>query len=1049
MSERRALGFSLCLVALSASCGGSSPPPPSAAEGSKPAPQGGASAASASGASGASDAKRAAGDKAGKGGGAAGKNVARDGDLITMVTPSMLLPDLAGERGVVALEDGHRRVLVDRMRLIAHEDGSLERAAELLPIGNVSAISIPTRLGGGYVFHATAGGGTQLWRSATWLGKLKPLVQLSQVASEVIPGFDRLYVRTTSNNRLAAIDPQTGESMSLAPLPPAAAYGVLAFADGWRAVVDTDLRGPLATFDAGTTWRPIGIRERVSAIPIVGGDPTIIVAGGQYRVDARGGVTYRSDASRESREAGAPRDEELPARPAGPFGKRPLRAAVEDGWPDSETTAVVARGGSLARVSLIDGAVVASVEGAYPERQSSCHAVRLGQGFGFICGERDGGTSIYAFAKPLAMKQVLRFKRPRFVASSGNGALVVRGVCSDDQAVLADTRAYCILGKDGKAREIRVKGEQLGFERVVALADGRVAVLVPPRAGSSGQLTILDGAAMSSVLLHLPAEPRGAQRELKRGMWLEGFEEREPGVLGGWVEAGGPIVGVRVALDGKVTAGEVRHDAGGAVFAGRFGLSVGEGGRAAESTDGGLTWELFDLPERDDDETSSGTRGCSPVGCAIKGWIRVGWGKLRSPDDLDPAPSPASLYAPLRVPATLAFDCDVVGAVTPPITAKAPAPAAPSPPTVRRRGDPTPLWLPFRNTPAPALQKDEVGLDNGAPYDVVSMRAYAWGRKGADWSRAGRWLVRFDDRFDPGGGVRASSASASPWSDEASAADAMGLTSYGLQWGAYLDPSGRSALAHACRGSGCALYSVSDGQPILPLRDPAGRTGSFFRPFPNGAVRVGETWFFVSQGPSYDSVAIWRSDLGVSRQLATFFRPTQARYSAPEPPRLVRRALGGGVGVLVSSAPEPGDRHGNYYVLPMNPDTGDLGEAIKLARKDLGGSVPDRCAPGQDGWLLDTTLESTPSLDLASGYASIDSVELRLRLDPGHACVEAMAARIDGTFTKSGATGPGPAPAPPTSAREVEAPSVPLSATERGSGRRWVFRCAKRGALTP
>ena len=62
--------------------------------------------------------------------------------------------------------------------------------------------------------------------------------------------------------------------------------------------------------------------------------------------------------------------------------------------------------------------------------------MRLGAGFGFVCGEREGGTSIYAFEAPLAMRAVMRFKRPRFVSSSGNGALVIRGTCSDDAAVL-------------------------------------------------------------------------------------------------------------------------------------------------------------------------------------------------------------------------------------------------------------------------------------------------------------------------------------------------------------------------------------------------------------------------------------------------------------------------------------------------------------------------------------------------------------------------------------------------------------------------------------
>ena len=54
--------------------------------------------------------------------------------------------------------------------------------------------------------------------------------------------------------------------MPLGPLPSASSYGLLAFADGWRAVVDTDMRGPLATFDAGATWRSLPVRERVQAV---------------------------------------------------------------------------------------------------------------------------------------------------------------------------------------------------------------------------------------------------------------------------------------------------------------------------------------------------------------------------------------------------------------------------------------------------------------------------------------------------------------------------------------------------------------------------------------------------------------------------------------------------------------------------------------------------------------------------------------------------------------------------------------------------------------
>jgi len=53
---------------------------------------------------------------------------------------------------------------------------------------------------------------------------------------------------------------------------------------------------------------------------------------------------------------------------------------------------------------------------------------------------------------------------------------------------------------------------------------------------------------------------------------------------------------------------------------------------------------------------------------------------------------------------------------------------------------------------------------------------------------------------------------------------------------------------------------------------------------------------------------------------------------------------------------------------------------------------------------------------------------------------------MDGTFTKPASKA---APAKPTSAAasaptEADALTFPLAATERGTGKRWVFRCSKK-----
>jgi hypothetical protein len=976
------------------------------------------------------------------------------------VTPSRLLPELWGPRGVVATEEGQQRVLVDRMRLLARADGSLERAAELLPAGVVTSTALPSRLGGGYLFHVNAGGGTELWRAAGWLAKLRPLTRRGEVVSDIVPGFDRLYVRLRTGNRVIALNAQTGDQMSVGPLPTAGAYGALAFADGWRAVVDADLRGPLATFDAGLTWRPLNLGERSLGVGIFDGDPGVLVAGGRYVVDARGGVSHRTDA----RDKGAPREHteepapSVEARKAGPLGRRPLRAAVEDGWPDSKTTAVVARGGALARVSLADGAVVAMVEDAYPERRASCHAVRLGLlGVGFLCGERDGPTVVYELAPPLGLRQVLRYEKPRFIAASGNGALVIRGRCDGDASV-DDSGAHwhCVRSPAGVKREIQVTGFDAGVERVVGLGDGRVAVLIPPRGGSPGDLTVISASGRATkVELKLPEAPAGVANELRHGLWLDGFEERAPGVLGGWIEAGGPVVGVQITLDGVVKAGELQGEASGAVFGGRFAVLLLDG-RALETTDGGMTWAGFDLPPRAEEARAVPSRAAGPVGAALPGWIRVGWGEPEAPDDMKSAEEPSSPYTPLKVSPTIALDCEVSGVSTPPLPDK-PRAAAPPPPVVVRRSprapvpvarparDVQPGWGVFRNTAPPALAAEEYGVDNG---DVANLRAYAWGKKGADWSRTGRWLIRFDDRFDPAGGVRAAALTASPWVDEAAALEAIGsgVSSYGTaNWAGVIDPAGHALLASACRGASCALYAVGEGQPVLQIRDASGKAGGFLRPLPHGAVRLGETWFFLGKSPSYDALTLWRVELGAARTIGAYYRPNQSNNF--EEPRLVRRALGGGVGLLMSGTAEPGERKGSWYVLPVNTETGELGEAVVIGRRDFAGSALTKCAPEQDGWLLDVEVsaETAVAIDVDNARAQIDPVEMRVRLDPDRACVDGFAAR-SGAFYPVGARAAGKGPAVPLTAAPgrsggaVER-TIPLAATEKATGRRWGLSC--------
>jgi hypothetical protein len=405
----------------------------------------------------------------------------------------------------------------------------------------------------------------------------------------------------------------------------------------------------------------------------------------------------------------------------------------------------------------------------------------------------------------------------------------------------------------------------------------------------------------------------------------------------------------------------------------------------------------------------------------------------------------------MRAGSTVSMSCELLGSVTPPLPEKKgvkddkPKPAYPPPYSRYHHGyygygyGYRPQWIPFRNTAAPTLGKDETGVDTGTVGDATGLRSYAWGKKGADWTKVGKWLVRFDDRFDAGGGVRSSATTLPPWTDETSAISGVagGMTYGTLNWASYLDPSGRASLAQACNGP-CILYSLADGQPPLALRDGSGKLGNYQRILSasgttsGGAVRIGESWFFLTQGASHDTLMLWRADLGVVRQLGVYFRPSR-RYAPLEAPRLVRRAIGTGLGLLVTAPRGPNEASSTWYVLPVDRDTGAVEEPIFLGRRDLSGVMPERCAPGQDGWLADTPLELTPSIDLGTAFAPLDSIEMRLRLDPGSVCAEGIAARVDGVVVT-----PKKLPSKP---RDVDARKVALAATERSSGQRWVLEC--------
>lgn len=957
-----------------------------------------------------------------------GKAAAKTAAPVTMITPSRLVPELDTDHLASWFsEPGVEKYLLSGMRILVRDDGSIERGSERFPSGSIQALPLPDRLGSGYVFYQSDSQGTRIWRAKGWVDPLEPLAFLGPSTQEITAGFDRLYVRTRSNT-LMALDADTGAVMPLGGLPAAPRLGHMVFADGWRAVVDTDLRGPLATFDAGVSWRPLGIDERVNSMSMASaeGDPVLYVPSGSYRLDAAGHLQFVAYQESAPPAAGDEDDDTEPSPPPEhPLGSRPLRTALTTGWPDSKDSGIVLHGGKLVRVALPSAKVLARKNTDVSE-DATCQGARVGKGFGFICGEGEGATRIYRLKPPLDLELVAEFETPRFVSPSGNGSLVVRGACEGDGLDGGQMRTYCILHENGTRREVAVRGE-IGAERVVAMRDGRVVVLVPPRFGRPGRLTVIDGDSVKGHELTYPKEPQRAVKVARRGLWLEGFEQRSDKSIGGWVEAGGPAVGVTVTLDGEVVPGKIYDEGGQLLVAGKLAIATSDAETGFESVDGGKSWKEFELPRLPESPGDAKSRGCSPLGCAMRGWLRVGWGKLAVPDDLHSVPKPKAVSMKSSVRPSMELDCHFVSAPHKPVVHKSVGSQAPYS-----------AWTAFRDVLPPALAKDEIGVDKESQsYSEIGVHLYVWGAKGADWSRTGWWQMRFEDPFALENAVRSSALTRPPWSDEVTASEAIGARHYGSywRWEAALDPSGDAALVNLCNGSTCEYYAVTEGRPILELRAPSNATYGNRRPVPNGVARVGESWYMLTETHSGGALSLWRANLGAMQELFTFRRLYDNHFQGnTTTPQLVRRALGAEIGLLFTRASDPatGVHVDELFVLPIDPLDKTLASPISLGPIDLDGKVPGACADHDDGWVLETALPRSPDIDLKGTDGYVDEVRLRVRLSPGKSCIESISAKAGRTL------GDAEVKAAPAGA------AIPLAVRERYTGRRWGFMCGAR-----
>jgi hypothetical protein len=527
-------------------------------------------------------------------------------------------------------------------------------------------------------------------------------------------------------------------------------------------------------------------------------------------------------------------------------------------------------------------------------------------------------------------------------------------------------------------------------------------------------------------------------------LWLGGIAEVDNGKLGGWVAGSSSFVGIRIGLDGKVAAGSIREGVGRASLSGQFAIVTDEHGGARQTTDGGMTWFELALPAAADPTAAAAAdheRGCSPVGCSIGPWLRVGWSRGSDSGALTNAADPPVAKLPPAPFVGWSLQCAPTGETEGPREASSgvrkSGGAAPKSPPVADSSHgaladlDSSAFRPFLGVPAPNRAVDDLGFDFGTEDQTIQIRGYAWGARAVAWDRAGSWLVRVADRFSVRRGIWSTAPSRTPWPDAAAAAEMFGSEPshrVSSEWLPFLDPVGEGGVVVIRAGTSTEFSIVERDRAIVVVKNAGELIGE--RPLA-GAVKVDGKWYagFV---PGPRAFEIFAAESGTLSVLASY-----PRYAEEGDVRIVRTAAGGGLGIWAVARGQEGTRGGGdtWFVYPVDTRTGAAAAPLVVTRDQLA-HAPRPCEPEEDGWVL--VHDVSPSVAKVEfthvgETPSVARVSARLKLGTRGLCLDALAAQVDGD--------------PPKDLKVRGVPTWPsrtatLALSDRVSDRRWGFRCA-------
>lgn len=896
------------------------------------------------------------------------------------------------------------RALSSGLRTERLPEGGVLVATDLVP-GNeeLQGIPLPERLGGGFLF-VSRGQQTSLWRAASWTAPLNPLATVEMRVERIEPGFDRLYLIGRRETR--ALDVNTGEGMTLGPVPPAASYRELRFGDAWTALAEVPVGGVLATFDGGQQWWPV---EGARAVVDQGAGLFVTTDAGVAALEAEGTLTTVGEVEEEESEEleRAERQQRRRAeRQRELLRQAVLRGLYVGGSPQGEPRALVVFEGALALVSLSDARLLwQSPRVVGPG--AVCQGVRLGKSAGFVCRRPDGGTLVAVWERE-TWRELARFPEARAVVSVGAGGVLLEGPCAGRAGEPrapggpAD-RVMCRVGLGGSDE---LRGIPPGALPVVTSAG--VSLVQPPtrlergpssgaeeRAGDRGEPSGAEE-AQDHVAAGFVSAWGGERRPLRlpddedlrsllvTGQWLGGGSVAADGRLAFWVAEQLRFAGVRVDAQGRVEVGSVQKPVRRALLSARFGLLWGAAGFLKETVDGGFTWREAALPYRtgDADPTQPPSArttieaGCSAAGCVLGPWIRVGWNDAEqgATGVWQEAPVPPLRLPPAEGVGRWRLRCQPSGRASRPFVSEARSSGRVR--AVRpRTGDSesSAAWQPFWEWSPPRLEATSVGYSLGAHLERA--RLYTWGPREGSWGERGRMQVAFANPFttEP---VLSTPTARPAWPDARRAAVAFGdggQTGFSHLHVAF-DPTYHGGLGLLRSASEAELYVFEDDRPPVAIRGALELGLNALE----DAVKVGETWFTTQRVGT--TLRILRVRGGHLEEIGSV---SLGRGETPWA-RLVRSVSGDHLGLWVEGG-------AGRVVYSVDPNTATLGAPTSVPR--LGRQLRV-CSEDVEGYLLVVELSPPPSIEVRGTTESVDlsRVTGQLVVGGGDVCVSQLSA---------------------------------------------------------